>query len=301
LVDALRELLSLRARFAFIKNSLYCSRVELGRRLATPTQSVADVLYTMSDRGLRRIALEWIDRFGPFLENDRSQVPDDLFFCQEHEVTEMGLGEAARRSIIGQSAGVYSFPGICCFSSGSIEIRQGFTDEPVRHIGVPNAAGPQRLKSLSIAELAAPAAWPQFIGLITLRYDKLAFGGDILDYLRPQPFSASLAANIFDLLDVLQLLMENMDQNGELTDRGVEIHQEYFKSGVWFSDESSTNKARFAKELTFRDPTDPTRFIGASWHGKVQTPQFRVHFEWPPLEGHDRMKIPYIGPKITKT
>jgi hypothetical protein len=52
--------------------------------------------------------------------------------------------------------------------------------------------------------------------------------------------------------------------------------------------------------MSFVDPENPAKKFFCPWHGKIQTPQFRIHFEWPIPAHQQRLKVLYIGPKITK-
>ena len=51
--------------------------------------------------------------------------------------------------------------------------------------------------------------------------------------------------------------------------------------------------------MTFKHPTDASKTLFCPWHGKVQTPQLRVHFSWP-VRADEPLYIVYVGPKITK-
>lgn len=52
--------------------------------------------------------------------------------------------------------------------------------------------------------------------------------------------------------------------------------------------------------MTFSDPSPTGKKLFCPWHGKIKTPQFRIHFEWPRPAGQREIKVVYIGPKITK-
>ncbi len=54
------------------------------------------------------------------------------------------------------------------------------------------------------------------------------------------------------------------------------------------------------KDMTFTDPEDAQKGLFCSWHGKIKTPQIRIHFEWLRPKGQRSIKVAYIGPKITK-
>ena len=114
-------------------------------------------------------------------------------------------------------------------------------------------------------------------------------------------FSAYVCERTFALLDVLEEYMTAHLPNGERSPRCHEIVQTHFTGDkAWFSDESEANKQYFRDEMTFVDPTDLAKRIFAPWHGKIKTPQYRVHIEWPAPRHTNRIKVLYIGPKITK-
>ena len=48
-------------------------------------------------RDKRVLLFQWAGRKGPFIEDDRQSTDDDLFLFDGEDVTDLGLGEAARR------------------------------------------------------------------------------------------------------------------------------------------------------------------------------------------------------------
>jgi hypothetical protein len=50
--------------------------------------------------------------------------------------------------------------------------------------------------------------------------------------------------------------------------------------------------------MTFRHPDTGAKMF-CPWHGKVKTPQIRIHFAWADRCG-DPLIVAYIGMKITK-
>lgn len=60
------------------------------------------------------------------------------------------------------------------------------------------------------------------------------------------------------------------------------------------------NQREFCSELTFSDPENAGKFIFAHWHGKISRRFYRIHFEWPITKDMSRLKVLYLGPKITK-
>lgn len=90
--------------------------------------------------------------------------------------------------------------------------------------------------------------------------------------------------------------------NQAFTHRTHEIVADFFTGEkALFTDESDGNKSYFRKDLTFEDMSNPGQEKLYSWHGKIKTPQYRVHFSWPLTEKQEYIDIVYIGPKITKS
>jgi hypothetical protein len=68
---------------------------------------------------------------------------------------------------------------------------------------------------------------------------------------------------------------------------------------AWLTDSSDAEKRQFRSELTFPNPEKSGQHLFCSWHGKVKTPQLRIHFSWP-IAANTPLYIVYVGPKITK-
>jgi len=116
--------------------------------------------------------------------------------------------------------------------------------------------------------------------------------------LQPQPFVSGACTRIVVLLKVLDEYAQCFDKAGKRTNKGDEIHDIYFKGDkACFSDSSSDEKVKFKNELSFTLPNGSKELCPL--HGKVKTPQLRIHFAWPEQKGAN-INIVYIGPKITK-
>ncbi|MBN1960904.1 MAG: hypothetical protein JW841_08150, partial [Deltaproteobacteria bacterium] len=84
------------------------------------------------------------------------------------------------------------------------------------------------------------------------------------------------------------------------------IYQDFFTGkkggggrGALFSDSSDEEKNEFKNALTFNHPQKPHVKIFCPWHGKVQTPKYRIHFSWP-VRVNEPLYVVYIGEKLTK-
>jgi hypothetical protein len=80
-----------------------------------------------------------------------------------------------------------------------------------------------------------------------------------------------------------------------------EILQMFFQGErALFSPESSTNRRECRHEMTFPDP-DGGDDIFAHYHGKISHRVFRLHFDWPVPAAASKLKVLYLGPKLTKS
>ena len=64
-------------------------------------------------------------------------------------------------------------------------------------------------------------------------------------------------------------------------------------------DPAEDEKVVFEEQLTFPHPERPRERLFCPWHGKVQTPQMRIHYS-DPIAGDRALYVVYVGPKITK-
>ncbi|MEI7996656.1 MAG: hypothetical protein WCH01_17300 [Methylococcaceae bacterium] len=84
------------------------------------------------------------------------------------------------------------------------------------------------------------------------------------------------------------------------TDEGNRLYQEHFTGDkAWFSTSSDDEKIEFKNELTFNHPNNKDEKLFCPWHGKIKTPQIRIHFSYP-IRADKPLYVPYIGLKITK-
>jgi hypothetical protein len=116
--------------------------------------------------------------------------------------------------------------------------------------------------------------------------------------MQGRAFVASAAQRIIVLLQTLDHLRTCV-KDGERTAEGNRLYQDHFTGDkAWFSDSSDTEVSEFADALTFKHPARPGETILCRWHGKVKTPQIRIHFTWP-VSHRDPLYVVYIGPKLT--
>jgi hypothetical protein len=300
-VDVLGNLARLRRRVPGLETQLYCSRA-LGERPVTIQATCRDAVMSTAPREAKIVILTWISKYGPFLDDDRQPEEDDCFEFEGHDVTNQGLGESARRVRVGEEAGVFSFlGGPLDFERDPLTVQHGLLEAPLGLLDIDNVWQASELEARARATIADPKNWPELVEACRSRFDRLLVPDAILDRLVIETFYPVVANRILVILGILQQIMEGRAENGSLNEaaRSLWLTHSHGDTAL-FSDESTPNKRRFRNEMTFPDPGDPSRSLFCPWHGKIQTPQFRIHFEWPVPVGQTALKILYIGPKITK-
>ena len=246
------------------------------------------------------LLMRWIDKQGPFIESDRQPLEDDLFYFDGIEVTELGLGEAARWILTGRQAAVLSMLAETTsrFAESALGVIHGFPEDPSNHVSVPNYWAESELAAALQEAAPEPRTWPEFLASARTRYDRLLIGDHCYAILKSRPYTRSLASAIERRLEVLQSLMEEMNADGSLTSCGRELREQHFKGKCApFSDESDTRTRSDSKRFVFPDPAGEG-VLECTWHGKVRTQFYRIHFEWPVPSPHRLLKICYIGPKL---
>ena len=291
------SLLEGRHRHPVLAKALFCAR-------AMPSTPAREGLL-LRDLGLRlprdqrQLFFAWTAKQGPFIDDDRQPAELDLFVFGEDEieVTDLGLGEAARRVLSRQAAAVLSpVEGPASrFAADPLVVVQGLRDEAQAHVPVPNFLDGRTLAEAVHAAQPEPTNWTEALAQARHRFDRLLIGSHCDATLSRETFKPHQSRRVSELFGVLQTLMEEMDEGGQLSAAGLRLLGEHFEGKMaWFSDESARNK-QAPEQYTFPDPAGAGRLL-CFWHGKVRSDAWRMHFEWPPADPAGPLKIAYIGP-----
>ena len=293
----LLQVLQARQHQRVLRDALYCARGMGGVRTAAgiPMFRAAQEL----PRDTRLQLFEWIAKHGPFMDDDRLVIDEDLFFFEDDEVTDLGLGEAARRIRAEFRAATLSPIGNdrSRFSGSSLGVVHGLPDEPIARVSVPNYTESEPL--LEVLRTVVPHAtnWNDFLETCRHRFDLLHIGPNCDETIGRFPYMPAAGRRIIELLSVLQRVMAEMDQTGRLSPQGLELRNRFFTGQrAWFSDESESRKRRRGK-FTFPDPGGGNDIV-CFWHGKISTAAIRMHFDWPVASDARRLRVVYIGPHI---
>lgn len=251
------------------------------------------------DRNLQQAIMQWLTQYGPFWEDERLHSPDDWLEHKGDLVTDSALGEAAYCCCNGSDRHLVSFvPSAWEFAP--IPVLWLCANEEPQQVQVPNY---WQLDQLDIALNQAPTpfkTWQQMADACITRCPNLRFTPECFEPLQGVPFHPGVADSIRIRLELLEKLKGCVDENGKRTPDGLRILQNHFTDTKhWFSDSSDTEKREFKNELTFHDPDNKGKYLFCTWHGKVKTPQIRIHIS-SPFDADKPFYIAYIGPKITK-
>ena len=300
-VDAFREAIGRLMRIRGIARrygrALYCHR-ELASARATSQDSMQVAVNAMP-REERSALLAWLNQQGPFWDDERQHDENDWYECAGEVVTDTAIGEAAHRLLHGIDRGLASFQP-SDFLRDPLAVEWVVSDTQCTSVGVRNFWDPVAVEA-SLAE-APPAlnSWAALNRHCALRFEQLTFAPNAFEPLRGQPFKQSVAERILALLDVMHRLSQCFEPDGSRSAEGNVLYQKHFTGDkAWFSDSSDSEKRDFKDDLTFPHPDTPDQHLFCTWHGKVKSPQYRVHFSWP-ITATTPTYVVYVGPKITK-
>ena len=151
--------------------------------------------------------------------------------------------------------------------------------------------------------------WPELLNRLPRKCPNLLFSPDIANQLGMcfYPNVANQSLVLLRLLDELVTLKR----------AGNEARYNELRSNLMvgdearFTDSSDREKddEQFQKAMTFIHPVTRQK-VFCTYHGKIQTPLFRIHIEWPMSEKvyrkekdtdeYHKLLVAYIGPKLTK-
>ena len=297
----LRGLIDARVRVPAIRQNLRSTR-SLREALIAPEINVRRALSELRDKDLRSATFSWLDKTGPFVDDDRLDEPDDYFEYQDVEVTATGLGEAARRTKAGVKCATFSFVGGAIdFAISPLEVDHGLREERYGRYSVANLWQTDALVDQALATEAPIRSWPALVEAARRRFPNLEIGElHANSALAREPFEASLRDRSLELMKVLNDYVVGRDETAVDGPVARELVENYFTGErALFTGKSQTNQKQFAREMTFERVSGGSYF--AHWHGKISHQVFRMHIEWPLGKDRKKLEIFYLGPKITKS
>ncbi len=249
----------------------------------------------------KRLAwIRWLSLLGPYWIDGREHSPDEwLETRRDLLVTDTAVGEAAFCRLHGLERELVSFNPSDWLDdiinvtwlkdhevSCSVDIRN--------HWSLPTVL-------TTLENLPSPFnSWASLEEHARRLCTKLTFSGNAFEALQGQPYAHGAAERLLIRLTVLNRMCESFDNDGNRTQEGDRLYAEHFVGEkAWFTDSGPREKVDFKDKLTFAHPKMPGEYLFCTWHGKVKTPQLRIHFSWP-IAADTSLYVVYVGPKITK-
>jgi hypothetical protein len=269
--------------------------------LVTPGRTFREVVQSMNDTNFKRLIFSWLDKNGPFVDDDLTRDANEYFTygADEQVVTDTVLGEVATRFFADQLVATLSFapsqfiitPLEISWHRDTMQVEQCFIDNFYD----------QATLAAYLSNLQAEArTWPELLKQVQAKYAQLTFLENLEQYLDGRPFSPAVARRVFELLAVLNRLKMCFDEQGRRTAEGEDLLDKHFRrKNAVFTDasDSEKNDPVFRQQMTFRDPAGES--LECFWHGKISSQVFRIHFSYP-IQPDKPLVIAYIGPKRTK-
>jgi len=279
------------------KRSLYCHR-GLSNAQATRHESIQAAVQ-MLPKSEQSAVLSWLNQHGPFWDDERRHSEDDWYECAGEVVTDTAVGEVAHCCLHGVDRGLVSFQP-SRFLRDPVAVKRVVSNTYHIAIDIRNFWDPAAVEAHLVTARQPLVSWSALRGLCEAKFENLRFSANAFEPLRGQPFKQSVAEAIVARLDVLHRLRMSFAPDGSRTAGGHEIYRNYFSGDkAWFSDSSASEKIDFGDELTFPNPDAPDQTLSCTWHGKIKSPQYRIHISWP-VTAVTAVYVVYVGPKITK-
>ena len=288
MLEAIGRIMTMRNIARRFGREVYCHRSALHRNAKPGTP-----LVQMLSREQQSATILWLTRHGPFWEDAPRRDPNEWFECNGEPVTEAGLAEAAYCSTTGMDRRMVSLiPSTWEYSPIRVTWRRDDTTSTDIDLG--NYWDPPALEADLRQADPAIESWSQLETVSRQRFQRLKFTANSFRYLDGQPFAPGAAARILSRLDVLDRLWAA----GLGSSEGQRLYETHFTGDkAWFSDSSDTEKRKFRREFTFPSPNPNESHMFCTWHGKVNTPPYRIHFSWPVPPG-GQLHVVYVGWKI---
>jgi hypothetical protein len=295
--DSIGRVMRIRAIARRHQRTLYCHRGLVNAQVTVREQMPVAVRSLPRDE--QRALMAWLSQQGPFWDDDRQHDGDDWYEHKGHVVTDTAVGEAAHCVLHGIDRALVSLSP-SAFLYDPVPVTSVLDESRRSHVDVRNYWEPSTVEGfLSTASLGV-SSWHSLQEVAVARFERLRFASDAFEPLRNQPFKLGVAEGILTRLAVLALLERSSNADGSRTDEGHALYEKHFTGDkAWFSDSSNSEKEGFKEDLTFPHPEICGQSLFCPWHGKIKTPQYRIHFSWP-VSAARPVYVVYIGPKLTK-
>ena len=276
---------------------LQCHRNTVSREIRGGQTLVAAAARLGRDEG--RVVMQWLTKAGPFWNDERRHGADEYLQCRGELVTDFAIGESAWRAFHDIPCAVVSVDpsGWVC---SPLTVEWILAEQPTKRVEVGNYWTTEALRAAIEEAPAAIGSWKELQQAARARCPDLTFARDAFGPLQGCPFNPGAAERLLLRLRTLQRLKNGFDAQGRRTAEANSLYAKEFRGAKGlFSDSSASEKQRFRHRLRFPHPAKSGESLFCPWHGKVKTPQLRVHFSWP-IAADGPLFVVHVGPKITK-
>ena len=259
--QAINRLMEMRRIVRSFGRELYCHR-GTSNLLVNSTTSLFQELQSFSLEQ-KRVMLPWLSRQGPFWEDTHEHDFNEILECHDDIVTDTGVGEAAYRTMLGMDCRLVSLtPSQWDYSPITV---RWLTNTTIA-IDVNNYWDSPDLEAAVQSAEPPIMSWTRLEEVSRQRFLRLTFTQHSFDDLEGRPFVPGGAQRILNRLEVLDRLMGEVGNNGQLTAEGQHLYQNNFVGEkARFSDSSETEKHKFKQELTFQDPGGQLYVVYVGW------------------------------------
>lgn len=297
-VSAVDSVMEIRQAIRTAGRELFC-HPSMAAAQVTADCSMQQAIQWMP-REKRQAWIQWLTRLGPYWTDEREHGENEWLETRSNRlVADTGIGEAAFCRLHGIDREVVSFTP-SDWHVDPINVQWVNDCEVPFSVDVRNHWA-LRTVVATLQNLPSPfSSWRSLETHVRRSCGRLNISKDAFDPLDGTPYAHGAAERILIRLQLLNKMCECFDNEGNRTPEGHRLYTEHFTGEkAWFSDSSDSEKAEFKSELTFPHPDRPGEYLFCPWHGKVKTPQLRIHFSWP-IAADTPLYVVYVGPKITK-
>ncbi len=244
----------------------------------------------------------WLSREGPFWDDPAVQPSNEYLVWDGDRdgdpVTDSALAEAACRSDNGGDIWLVSIhPSRYAVTPIVIWWEQRLGESESRKYELLNFWTLDGLEA-AISQLPQQVkSWDSLLSWVAFNCPRLILSPNLKKQLGIE-FISNVANRCQILLKALNDIADSIIKNDG--DRFNALRSTWMEGEkARMTDAGAYEKAHFKADMTFRHPKTGNDVV-CFWHGKVKTPQFRIHFEWPLPSDIDQLFVGYIGPKISK-
>jgi hypothetical protein len=295
--DAVRRMMEIRQEIRRFGSSLYCCR-SMAQAHITAQVPMQQAVQGLSNEQ-RRALMQWLTQHGPHWEDVRLHIADDWIETRGEIVTDTAIGEAAFGRLNGTARDLVSFaPSDWTFTPVEATWRQ--EDNQSADVSIPNHWNIASITAWLASNPEIVESWASLEAQMRRVNTRLTLADGVFKSLGGHPFVPSAAERIRVLLHTLDRFKGCFNDQGQRNAEGHALYANHFSvQKGWFSDSSEAEKNEFHAELTFPHPQRPGETLFCPWHGKVKTPQIRIHFSWH-VRADEPLYVVYVGPKRTK-